>query len=38
MTTEPLDLTQLLLPIHAEDHVHGPESALYTLVEYLDYE
>src|SRR6476620_8431188 len=38
MTTEPLDLTQLLLPIHAEDHVHGPESAPYTLVEYGDYE
>jgi protein-disulfide isomerase len=38
MTTEPLDLTQLLLPIHGEDHVHGPESAPYTLVEYGDYE
>src|SRR6266851_3405130 len=38
MTTEPLDMTRLLLPIHADDHVHGPESAPYTLVEYGDYE
>jgi len=38
MTTEPLDTTRLLLPIHAQDHVHGPESAQYTLVEYGDYE
>jgi len=38
MTAEPLDTTRLLLPIHAEDHVHGPESAPYTLVEYGDYQ
>ena len=38
MTPESLDTTRLLLPIHAEDHVHGPESAPYTLVEYGDYE
>ncbi|HXI38412.1 MAG TPA: thioredoxin domain-containing protein, partial [Bryobacteraceae bacterium] len=38
MIPESLDSTPLLLPIHAEDHVHGPESAPYTLVEYGDYE
>lgn len=38
MTAEPLDTTRLLLPIHAEDHVYGTEAALYTLVEYGDYE
>ena len=38
MTTETPDTTRLLLPIHAEDHVHGPESADFTLVEYGDYE
>jgi protein-disulfide isomerase len=38
MTAEPLDTTRLLLPIHAEDHVHGRESAPYTLVEYGDYQ
>jgi protein-disulfide isomerase len=38
MTTEPVDTTRLLLPIHDEDHVHGPASAPYTLVEYGDYE
>src|SRR5512146_1310710 len=38
MTTEPVDTTRLLLPIHEEDHVHGPASAPYTLVEYGDYE
>ena len=38
MIPEPLDLTQLLLPIHAEDHVFGADSAPYTLVEYGDYE
>jgi len=37
-TVEPLDTTQLLLPIHAEDHVYGTESASFTLVEYGDYE
>jgi protein-disulfide isomerase len=35
---EPIDTTQLLLPIHAEDHVYGTESASFTLVEYGDYE
>ncbi len=38
MTTEPVDTTRLLLPIHDGDHVHGPASADYTLVEYGDYE
>ena len=38
MTAEPLDTTRLLLPIHAEDHVYGTGAALYTLVEYGDYE
>jgi protein-disulfide isomerase len=35
---QPADTTQLLLPIHDGDHVHGPASASYTLVEYGDYE
>lgn len=38
MTAEPVDTTRLLLPIRDEDHVHGPASADYTLVEYGDYE
>ena len=32
------DLSRLLLPIRPSDHVHGPEDAPYTLVEYGDYE
>jgi protein-disulfide isomerase len=32
------DSSRLLLPIHAMDHVRGPEDAQYTLVEYGDYE
>ena len=32
------DLNLLLLPIRAEDHVFGPETAQTTLVEYGDYE
>ena len=32
------DVSRLLLPIRPSDHVHGPEDALYTLVEYGDYE
>ena len=32
------DASQLLLPIQPEDHVHGPENAAITLVEYGDYE
>ena len=32
------DLSRLLLPIRPFDHVHGPEDAPYTLVEYGDYE
>ncbi len=32
------DLSRLLLPIRPADHVHGPEDAPYTLVEYGDYE
>jgi protein-disulfide isomerase len=35
---QPIDLTQLLLPIREEDHVHGKPSAPLTLVEYGDYE
>jgi protein-disulfide isomerase len=38
MSVPPIDLTRLLLPIHDEDHVHGPASADFTLVEYGDYE
>ena len=38
MATESADTTRLLLPIDAEDHVHGPESAVFTLVEYGDYQ
>jgi protein-disulfide isomerase len=38
MISEPVDTTRLLLPIHDEDHVHGPAAAGYTLVEYGDYE
>jgi formate-nitrite transporter family protein len=33
-----LDLSRLLLPINAEDHVQGASDAAYTLVEYGDYE
>jgi protein-disulfide isomerase len=32
------DLFRLLLPIRPLDHLHGPEDAPYTLVEYGDYE
>jgi len=32
------DLSRLLLPIRPIDHVHGPEDAPHTLVEYGDYE
>jgi len=32
------DLSRLLRPIRPVDHVHGPEDAPYTLVEYGDYE
>lgn len=35
---QPPDTTQLLLPINDQDHVQGPASASYTLVEYGDYE
>ena len=35
---QPADTTQLLLPIHDGDHVHGPASASFTLVEYGDYQ
>jgi hypothetical protein len=38
MATEPLDTTKLPLPIHDADHVHGPATADYTLVEYRDYQ
>lgn len=33
-----LDLSRLLLPIQADDHVQGIPDARYTLVEYGDYE
>jgi protein-disulfide isomerase len=33
-----VDQSRLLLPIHPEDHVFGPETAEITLVEYGDYE
>src|SRR4051794_21114645 len=36
--TQELDLSRLLLPIHSDDHVHGPADASYTLIEYGDYE
>jgi protein-disulfide isomerase len=32
------DVSRLLLPIGPLDHVHGPEDAPFTLVEYGDYE
>jgi protein-disulfide isomerase len=35
---EPNDLSRLLLPIQPTDHIHGPESAPHTLVEYGDYQ
>jgi protein-disulfide isomerase len=35
---QPFGNTLLLLPIREQDHVHGPESAPLTLVEYGDYE
>ena len=38
MAPESVDYTRLLLPIHDQDHVHGPASADFTLVEYGDYE
>jgi formate-nitrite transporter family protein len=37
-TKEDLDLSKLLLPIQPDDHVQGAPDALYTLVEYGDYE
>ena len=36
--TEKLDFSRLYLPIHPDDHVHGPADAPYTLVEYGDYQ
>ena len=38
MISEPVDTTRLLLPIHEQDHLYGPATAGYTLVEYGDYE
>jgi protein-disulfide isomerase len=37
-TKEDLECSKLLLPIQPDDHVQGPPDALYTLVEYGDYE
>ena len=37
-TKDDLEYSRLLLPIQADDHVQGPPDALYTLVEYGDYE
>jgi protein-disulfide isomerase len=37
-TKEDLDLSKLLLPIQPDDHIQGSPDALYTLVEYGDYE
>ena len=37
-TKEELECSTLLLPIQPDDHVQGPPEALYTLVEYGDYE
>ena len=37
-TKEDLEYSRLLLPIQPDDHVQGPPDALYTLVEYGDYE
>ena len=37
-TKEDLESAQLLLPIQPDDHVQGTPKALYTLVEYGDYE
>ena len=33
-----LDLSKLLLPVQPDDHIQGAPDALYTLVEYGDYE
>jgi protein-disulfide isomerase len=38
MSSQPMDTTLLLLPINDGDHVQGPASAEFTLVEYGDYE
>lgn len=37
-THDGLDLSKLLLPIQPDDHAQGSDDALYTLVEYGDYE
>jgi protein-disulfide isomerase len=37
-TKEDLDLSKLLLPVQPDDHVQGVPDAVYTLVEYGDYE
>jgi len=38
VTEDELAISNLLLPIQAEDHVEGSPNARYTLVEYGDYE
>lgn len=37
-TQQDLDYSKLLLPIQPDDHIQGTSDALYTLVEYGDYE
>lgn len=37
-TKQDLEYSRLLVPIHTDDHIQGPPDALYTLVEYGDYE
>jgi protein-disulfide isomerase len=38
MANKDLDLSPLLLPIQPDDHVEGHPEAIYTIVEYGDYE
>jgi len=38
MASKGVDLSHLLLPIQPDDHVEGDSEAIYTLVEYGDYE
>jgi len=38
LSDDKMDLSKLLLPIQPDDHIQGALDALYTLVEYGDYE